>query len=220
MRKDVFKIDNNDNVDIKEESWRILRIMGEFVEGFESMAHYKNAVSIFGSARTPEDHKSYKLAYETAKLLSENAYTIITGGGPGIMEAGNRGAYEAGGDSIGLCIELPFEQKTNPYVKEEIKFRYFFARKVMFVKYAKAFVVFPGGFGTMDEMFEAITLMQTGILTKFPIIIMDIDYYHGLMEWVKNTMLKEKYINASDLDLFRYAKNAEEALNIIQNFYN
>ena len=135
------------------------------------------------------------------------------------MEAGNRGAYDAGGDSIGLCIELPFEQTTNPYVKEEIKFRYFFARKVMFVKYAKAFVVFPGGFGTMDEMFEAITLMQTGILSKFPIVIMDIDYYNGLMEWVKDTMLKEKYINASDLDLFNYAKTPEEALNIIQNFY-
>ncbi len=217
MRKDTF---NLDEMDITAESWRIFRIMGEFVEGFEEMAHYKNAVSIFGSARTPSDHPAYELAYDTAKLLSESGYDIVTGGGPGIMEAGNKGAYYAKGESIGLCIELPHEQSTNPYVKTEIKFRYFFARKVMFVKYAKAFVVFPGGFGTMDEMFEALTLMQTGILKKFPIIIMDKEYYNGLINWVTDTMLEDKYINKEDLDLFTYTDTPEKTLQVIKEFYN
>jgi len=217
MRKDTFSLDD---MDIKAESWRIFRIMGEFVEGFEEMAHYQNAISIFGSARTPSDHPAYELAFDTAKLLSENGYDIVTGGGPGIMEAGNKGAYYAKGESIGLCIELPHEQFTNPYVKTEVKFRYFFARKVMFVKYAKAFVVFPGGFGTMDEMFEALTLMQTGILKKFPIIIMDKEYYNGLMNWFSDTMLKDKYINKEDLDLFQYADSPEQTLQLIKDFYN
>ena len=217
MRKDTF---NLDDMDITAESWRIFRIMGEFVEGFEEMAYYKNAVSIFGSARTPNDHPAYELAYDTAKLLSESGYDIVTGGGPGIMEAGNKGAYYAKGESIGLCIELPHEQSTNPYVKTEIKFRYFFARKVMFVKYAKAFVVFPGGFGTMDEMFEALTLMQTGILKRFPIIIMDKEYYDGLINWVTDTMLKDKYINKEDLDLFIYTETPEQTLQVIKEFYN
>ena len=217
MRKDTF---NLDEMDITAESWRIFRIMGEFVEGFEEMAHYKNAVSIFGSARTPSDHPAYELAYDTAKLLSESGYDIVTGGGPGIMEAGNKGAYYAKGESIGLCIELPHEQSTNPYVKTEIKFRYFFARKVMFVKYAKAFVVFPGGFGTMDEMFEVLILRQTGILKKFPIIIMDKEYYNGLINWVTDTMLEDKYINKEDLDLFTYTDTPEKTLQVIKEFYN
>lgn len=217
MRKDTFSLDN---MDIKAESWRIFRIMGEFVEGFEEMAHYKNAISIFGSARTPTDHPAYELAYDTAKFLSESGYDIITGGGPGIMEAGNKGAYYAKGESIGLCIELPHEQTTNPYVKTEIKFRYFFARKVMFIKYAKAFVVFPGGFGTMDEMFEALTLMQTGILKKFPIVIMDREYYNGLMNWFTDSMLQDKYIDKDDLNLFQYSDTPEKTLQIIKDFYD
>lgn len=216
MRKDIFQVND---IDIKEESWRIFRIMGEFVEGFEEMAHHQNAISIFGSARTPEDHSMYTLAFETSKMLSENGYSIITGGGPGIMEAGNKGAYFAKMPSIGLSIELPFEQKTNPYVTTEIKFRYFFARKVMFVKYSKAFIIFPGGFGTMDEMFEVITLMQTNILKKAPIIIMSKDFHNGLINWLENVMLKEKYISENDLNLFTVAETPKEVLNIIKDFY-
>lgn len=215
MRRNTFELQD---MDATKEAWRIFRIMGEFVEGFETMANYRKCVSIFGSARTPSKHPAYEKAFETAKLLAENEYSIITGGGPGIMEAGNKGAYYAKGNSIGLCIELPHEQKTNPYVTEELRFRYFFARKVMFVKYAKAFIIFPGGFGTMDELFEAITLMQTNILQIFPIIIMDKDYYNGLIDWVKKTMLKENYISEEDLKLFHYAEKPEDVLKIIEDF--
>lgn len=217
MRRNIYELQD---MDMTKESWRIFRIMGEFVEGFETMANYPKAISIFGSARTPADHPSYILAFETARLLSENGYSIITGGGPGIMEAGNKGAYYAKGDSIGLCIELPHEQKTNPYVTEELKFRYFFARKVMFVKYAKAFIIFPGGFGTMDEMFESLTLMQTKILQKFPIVIMNRDYYKELIDWLSNNMVKEHYIDKEDLNLFHFAASPDEALHIITNFNN
>ena len=205
---------------MNEEAWRIFRIMGEFVDGFETMSIYNNAVTIFGSARTKPEHPHYKLAYETAKLLAENKYDIITGGGPGIMEAGNRGAFDANGNSIGLCIELPFEQKTNPYVKEEIKFRYFFARKVMFVKYAKALIVFPGGFGTMDEMFETLTLVQTKVLNKIPIIVVDKKFYTGLMNWIEKEMINEKYIDKEDLSLIYHTDDPKEVLSIINNFYN
>lgn len=215
MRHNIYA---EKETDYTQESWRIFRIMGEFVEGFETMATYKNCVSIFGSARTPVDHPHYKLAYETSKFIAEAGNTIITGGGPGIMEAGNKGAFDAHAPSIGLCIELPHEQHTNLYVTEEIKFRYFFARKVMFVKYAKAFIIFPGGFGTMDEMFESITLMQTGIVKEFPIIIMDRDYYDGLIKWIKKDMLENKYIGEEDLKLFQYAQTPKEALDIINNF--
>ena len=209
-----------EDLDMNEETWRIFRIMGEFVDGFETMSIYNNAVTMFGSARTKPDHPHYKLAYETAKLLAENKYDIITGGGPGIMEAGNKGAFDANGNSIGLCIELPFEQKTNPYVKEEIKFRYFFARKVMFVKYAKALVVFPGGFGTMDEMFETLTLVQTKVLNKIPIIVLDKKFYTGLMNWIEKDMINEKYIDKDDLNLMHHTDDPKEVLSIINNFYN
>ena len=230
LKRGLFPInDKNNNVDknveilqnsdMPNESWRIFRIMGEFVEGFETMSYYKNAVTMFGSARTSPDHPHYKLAYETAKLLAENKYDIITGGGPGIMEAGNKGAFDANAGSIGLCIELPFEQKTNPYVKEEIKFRYFFARKVMFLKYAKAVIIFPGGFGTMDEMFETLTLIQTKVLKSIPMIVMNYDYYNDLISWIKKDMVGEHYIDAKDLDLIQYAKTSQEALDIINNFY-
>lgn len=215
-RREEFELQN---VDMRDESWRIFRIMGEFVEGFETMSNYKNAVSLFGSARTSSDHKDYKLAYETAKLLSENKYEIITGGGPGIMEAGNKGAYDAGGDSIGLCIELPFEQSTNPYVKEEIKFRYFFARKVMFIKYSKAVIIFPGGFGTMDEMFETLTLIQTKVIKRMPLLVMGTDYYDKLLKWLREEMVDEKYINKEDLDLFKCSTKPQEVLDEINKFY-
>ncbi|WP_028329592.1 TIGR00730 family Rossman fold protein [Brachyspira alvinipulli] len=216
MRRETYELQNSD---MPNESWRIFRIMGEFVEGFETMSHYKNAVTMFGSARTSPDHPHYKLAYETAKLLGENKYDIITGGGPGIMEAGNKGAFDADAGSIGLCIELPFEQKTNPYVKEEIKFRYFFARKVMFLKYAKAIIIFPGGFGTMDEMFETLTLIQTKVLQNIPMLVMNYDYYNDLISWMKKDMIKEQYIDKEDLDLIQYVKTPQEALDIINNFY-
>ena len=216
MRKETYELQNSD---MPNESWRIFRIMGEFVEGFETMSHYKNAVTMFGSARTSPDHPHYKLAYESAKLLAENKYDIITGGGPGIMEAGNKGAFDANAGSIGLCIELPFEQKTNPYVKEEIKFRYFFARKVMFLKYAKAIIIFPGGFGTMDEMFETLTLIQTKVLQNIPMLVMNYDYYNDLISWMKKDMIKEQYIDKEDLDLIQYVKTPQEALDIINNFY-
>ena len=216
MRRETYELQNSD---MPNESWRIFRIMGEFVEGFETMSHYKNAVTMFGSARTSPDHPHYKLAYETAKLLGENKYDIITGGGPGIMEAGNKGAFDANAGSIGLCIELPFEQKTNPYVKEEIKFRYFFARKVMFLKYAKAIIIFPGGFGTMDEMFETLTLIQTKVLQNIPMLVMNYDYYNDLISWMKKDMIKEQYIDKEDLDLIQYVKTPQEALDIINNFY-
>lgn len=216
MRRETYELQN---ADMPTESWRIFRIMGEFVEGFETMSYYKNAVTMFGSARTHQDHPHYKLAYETAKLLGENKYDIITGGGPGIMEAGNKGAFDAGAGSVGLCIELPFEQKTNPYVKEEIKFRYFFARKVMFLKYAKAVIIFPGGFGTMDEMFETLTLIQTKVLQKIPILVMNESYYTNLVEWIKKDMLKEKYIDSEDLDLIQYVETPKQALDLINNFY-
>lgn len=209
-----------EDLDMNEEAWRIFRIMGEFVDGFETMSIYNNAVTMFGSARTKPDHPHYKLAYETAKLLAENKYDIITGGGPGIMEAGNKGAFDANGNSIGLCIELPFEQKTNPYVKEKIKFRYFFARKVMFVKYAKALVVFPGGFDTMDEMFETLTLVQTKVLNKIPIIVFDKKFYTGLMNWIEKDMINEKYIDKDDLNLMHHTDDPKEVLSIINNFYN
>ena len=215
MRKETYELQN---ADMPTESWRIFRIMGEFVEGFETMSYYKNAVTMFGSARTHQDHPHYKLAYETAKLLGENKYDIITGGGPGIMEAGNKGAFDAGAGSIGLCIELPFEQKTNPYVKEELKFRYFFARKVMFLKYAKAVIIFPGGFGTMDEMFETLTLIQTKVLQKMPILVMNEGYYTNLVEWIKKDMLKEKYIDSEDLDLIQYVETPKQALDLINNY--
>lgn len=185
----------------KTDTWRVLRIMGEFVEGFEALADIGPAVTIFGSARTPKGHPQREAAVEVARLLGESGFAIITGGGPGIMEAGNEGARKADALSIGLNIELPFEQHLNPYVDLSIDYRYFFARKTMLVKYAQAFVIFPGGFGTMDELFEALTLIQTGKVQNFPVILYGKAYWHGLLQWLKETMLAEGKISEKDLEL-------------------
>ncbi|MBF0121935.1 MAG: TIGR00730 family Rossman fold protein [Candidatus Omnitrophica bacterium] len=201
------------------DQWRIFRIMAEFVEGFDRMRKFEHSVTIFGSARLKSDHKMYRAAEETAKLLSRSGYAVITGGGPGIMEAGNRGAFLADGDSIGLNIELPFEQKPNPYIRTLVNFHYFFCRKVMFVKYAKAVVIFPGGYGTMDELFESLTLVQTGRMPKVPVILFGSYYWHGLLEWLKNMMLKDGCIDQNDLHLYHVVDDPKEAVKIINDFY-
>ena len=182
---------------------RLERIAGELRAGFEAMAPVGAAASFFGSARTPEDHPEYALARRTAKLVGESGMAVITGGGPGAMEAANRGARDAGALSIGLNIELPFEQGANPYCDIELEFHYFFARKIMFVRYASAFVVFPGGFGTMDELFEALTLVQTDKISAFPIVLVGTDYWQGLVDWLRERLLADGKISSGDLDLFR-----------------
>jgi len=202
-----------------DEAWRIFRIMAEFVDGFEELGNVKNAVTVWGSARVKEGDEWYKKAVEVGKLLVENGYTVITGGGPGIMEAANKGATLAGGNSIGLNIELPHEQKPNPYIKTLISFRYFFTRKVMFVKYAKGFIIFPGGFGTLDEFTEAITLIQTDRIHKFPVILFDNPYWSGLIKWMKENQLKRGYISPDDLLIFSTVDEPEEAIQQIKNFY-
>lgn len=193
------------------DAWRIFRIMGEFVEGFEEMAGLGPAVSIFGSARTRPGEPQYEACVETARLLGEAGFAVITGGGPGIMEAANKGAKEAGARSVGCNIELPFEQSGNPYVDVSIDFRYFFVRKTMFVKYAQAFVIFPGGFGTMDELFESLTLIQTGKVRVFPVVLVGRDYWGGLMDWLRDRMAAEGKISPKDLDLVLVTDDLEEA---------
>ncbi|TVR58395.1 MAG: TIGR00730 family Rossman fold protein [Spirochaetaceae bacterium] len=195
--------------------WRVFRIQGEFVEGFDRLATLGPAVTLFGSARTHEDHAWYRATVETARLLAESGLAVITGGGPGIMEAGNRGAKEAGGLSVGLGIELPFEQGVNPYVDIAVNFRYFFVRKTMLVKYAQAFVIFPGGFGTLDELFESMTLIQTGKISRFPIVLFGTEYWGGLLAWVRNTMLAHGNISAEDLDLITLSDSPEEVRDIV-----
>jgi len=202
-----------------EDPWRVFRIMAEFVEGFHAFSELGPAVTIFGSARTNKTHKMYKMAEETARLLVKEKYAVITGGGPGIMEAGNKGATKAKGGSIGLNIELPFEQKPNRYIKTLINFHYFFCRKVMFVKYAKAFVIFPGGFGTMDEFFESITLIQTERIEKFPVILVGSYFWKDLVGWLKDMMLKEKNISNEDMDIFQMVDSPEEVVKVIKKFY-
>jgi uncharacterized protein (TIGR00730 family) len=192
--------------------WRVLRIMGEFVEGFDTLADVRNAVCVFGSARTPESDAYYQRSLETARLLARQGFAIITGGGPGIMEAANRGAQEGNGLSIGCNIELPFEQGTNAYVQRSINFRYFFVRKTMFVKYSTAFVVFPGGYGTMDELFEALTLVQTGKVKQFPVVLFGAAYWQGLVDWLRERVAGEGKIAAEDLKLFRVTDQPEEAV--------
>lgn len=199
--------------------WRVLRIMGEFVEGFDSLAGIGPAVTIFGSARVAPDHPQYQAAITTARQLSEAGFAIITGGGPGLMEAANRGAREANGRSIGCTIELPFEAGANPYVDLEVRFRYFFVRKTMFVKYASAFVIFPGGFGTLDELFEALTLIQTGKVRNFPVILVGSAYWSGLIDWFRSTMLAEQKINAADLDLLTLCDDPAEICALVQQAY-
>ncbi|HEY1007275.1 MAG TPA: TIGR00730 family Rossman fold protein [Sphingobacteriaceae bacterium] len=215
--------ENRDWHEIKvTDSWQIFKIMAEFVDGFEKLARIGPCVSIFGSARTDKESPYYKLAEDCARLLTERGYGVISGGGPGIMEAANKGAYEAGGKSVGLNIDLPFEQFHNKYIDRDklLEFDYFFVRKVMFMKYSQGFIVLPGGFGTMDEMFEALTLIQTGKIARFPIVLVGTDYWKGLIDWVKAIMLEtEKNINAEDLNLFRLVDTAEEAAEHIFRFY-
>ena len=197
---------------VKTDSWRVLRIMGEFVEGFDTLSDVYNAVTVFGSARTPPDDPYYEKAVQTARMLAEEGFPIITGGGPGIMEAANRGAQEGNGLSIGCNIELPFEQGLNPYVERAINFRYFFVRKTMFVKYSTAFIVFPGGYGTMDELFEALTLIQTGKVKHFPVILFGSAYWAGLAEWLRERVAGEGKIAATDLRLFTVTDSPREAV--------
>lgn len=205
------------------DSWQIFKVMSEFVEGFEKMGKIGPCVSIFGSARTKESNPYYGQAVEIAQRLVKSGYGVITGGGPGIMEAGNKGAHMEGGKSVGLNIELPFEQFNNIYIDSDkiINFDYFFVRKVMFVKYAQGFIVMPGGFGTLDELFEAITLIQTEKIGKFPIVLVGKSYWQGLVDWVKNTMLEvENNISPKDLDLLQVVDTPEEAVKIINDFYS
>ena len=199
----------------KSDSWRVLRIMGEFVWGFDHLADVSDGVTIFGSARTQPDDPYYQKAVETARLLARAGIPVLTGGGPGIMEAANRGAKEAGGLSIGCNIELPFEQGSNPYLNRSLNFKFFFERKTMFVKYATAFIVFPGGYGTLDELFEALTLIQTGKVTHFPVILFGRAYWAGLVEWLARTVAEERKINPADLDLFRVTDDPAEAARIV-----
>jgi uncharacterized protein (TIGR00730 family) len=195
--------------------WRVMRIQSEFVEGFENLAGLGPAISVFGSARTEENHPTYQQAYDIGRRLAGNDYAVITGGGPGIMEAANKGAYEAGGVSVGLGIELPFEQALNPYLTLGIMFRYFFARKTMFLKYSQGFVVMPGGFGTLDELFEALVLGQTNKVTRFPIVLMGTEYWAGLFDWIKGSMLAQDYISEEDLTSIPLTDDAEEAISIL-----
>jgi uncharacterized protein (TIGR00730 family) len=201
------------------DAWRVFRIMGEFVEGFDTLARIGPAISIFGSARTKPDDPMYEAAQTTAKLLVDCGFAVITGGGPGIMEGANKGAAEAGGESIGLNIELPFEQGTNAFVKVSIEFNYFFVRKTMFVKYAEGFIVFPGGFGTMDELFEALTLVQTGKVRDFPIVLFGSEYWGGLREWLRDTMATHGNIAAKDLDYLTVTDSPEEAVRVMRSCY-
>jgi uncharacterized protein (TIGR00730 family) len=204
------------------DSWAIFKIMSEFVVGFEKLSKIGPCVSIFGSARTPRDHAHYKMAEDIAAKLVRHGYGVITGGGPGIMEAGNKGAYSEGGKSVGLNIELPFEQFNNIYIDRDklMSFDYFFVRKVMFIKYSQGFVVLPGGFGTMDEFFEALTLIQTNKIGKFPIVLVGKAYWQGLVDWIKSSLLSNNYINEEDLDLFCVVEDATEAVKVIDEFYN
>ncbi|MBK9400925.1 MAG: TIGR00730 family Rossman fold protein [Bacteroidetes bacterium] len=205
-----------------QDTWQIFKIMAEFVEGFEKMSRIGPCVSIFGSARTEADTKYYLLAEEIAYKLTVEGYGIITGGGPGIMEAANKGAQKAKGKSVGLNIKLPFEQSPNPFIDTDksITFDYFFVRKLMFIKYAQGFIVLPGGFGTMDELFESLTLIQTRKIGKFPIVMVGKDYWSGLIEWIKEVLVTEKYVNPDDLKLFTLVDSAEEAVNVIDSFYS
>ena len=203
----------------KEDTWRIFRIMSEFVDGFETLSKIGKAVTIFGSARTKPGTQFYKLADEVAYHIAKAGYAVITGSGPGLMEAANKGAQRAGGHSIGLNIHLPCEQKPNKYVDTVLGFRYFFVRKVMFVKYAKAFVILPGGYGTLDEFFEAITLIQTERIAKFPVILFNSQYWKPLLKWLKKTVYGHNHVDQADLDLFVLVDEPKEVAQVIKKYY-
>ncbi len=198
------------------ESWRLFRIMAEFVEGVETLSHIRPGVTFFGSARITPDDEAYQTAYEMAKAVAGAGYTIITGGGPGVMEAANKGAYEAGAQSVGLNIALPMEQRANPYVKTLLNFRYFFVRKVMFVKYSEAFIIMPGGFGTLDELFESVTLIQTHKTQPFPVILVGRAFWSPLLGWIRESLLAHGLISNGDLQILKHADTAEEVLAILR----
>ncbi|HSU94302.1 MAG TPA: TIGR00730 family Rossman fold protein [Gemmatimonadaceae bacterium] len=199
----------------RTDPWRVMRIMGEFIEGFDDLASVERGVSVFGSARTPPDDPQYLAAQETSRLLAEAGFSIITGAGPGIMEAANKGAKQGGGRSIGCNIELPFEQGANPYVDTLVNFRYFFVRKTMFIKYSSAFIIFPGGFGTLDEAFEALTLIQTGKIYQFPVILFGRHYWAGLIRWLQSRVLVERKISPGDMDLMLLTDDPAEAAHAV-----
>ena len=201
-----------------DNSWRLFKILAEFVDGFETLGDLYPAVTIFGSARVKPGDETYEKTYEIAKKLSLNGYNVITGGGPGVMEAGNKGAKEGGAKSVGLNIELPLEQRPNPYSTLSISFQYFFVRKVMFVKYAQAYIGMPGGFGTLDEIFEALTLIQTHRIKPFPVIMVGTQYWTGLLEWVRNALLSSKYISPDDLDLVTILDDPDEVVHTIKKY--
>ncbi len=203
------------------DSWSVFKVMSEMVDGFEKLGRIGPCVSIFGSARVKETHENYKLTEEIAYLLTKKGFGIISGGGPGIMEAANKGAHFAGGKSVGLNIELPHEQRANPFIDNDklLSFDYFFVRKVMFMKYSQGYIVLPGGFGTLDEMFEAITLIQTHKMVRFPIVLVKSSYWKGLMDWINKQVLEEDMISSEDMKLFRIVDTAEEAVGHIEKFY-
>ena len=212
---------NQFQVESNRELWSIFKVMGEFVEGYDSLLKIGPCISIFGSARTKPGTKYYEMAVKTAACIAENGFGVITGGGPGIMEAGNKGAYQAGGKSVGLGIELPREQGVNRYVSPEyeINFRYFFVRKVMFVKYAQGFIVFPGGFGTLDELFETLTLIQTEKIEKIPIVMVGVEYWKGLVDWIKDKLVEDGYISEEDTNLFFLTDDEDLAVKYVCDFY-
>jgi uncharacterized protein (TIGR00730 family) len=212
MRENQFVVDD---INVKD-TWRMFNIMAEFVEGFDVMPEVHPAVTIFGSARSGPRSAAYKTTVRMARLLVENGFNVISGGGPGVMEAANKGAAEAGGKSVGLHIQLPNEQQANKYANVRLDFKYFFIRKVMFVKYAVAYIIMPGGFGTLDELFEALTLIQTKRIRSFPVILMDSRFWSGFMDWLKGTLIKEKTISETDLEIFRVVDTPEEAVAIIK----
>ncbi len=203
-----------------DESWRVFRIMSEFVDGIETLSKLPSAVTFFGSARSKPEDKYYILAKDLASELAGQGFAIITGGGPGIMEAANRGALEAGGISVGVNIELPFEQKPNPYTNVQLTFRYFFVRKVMFIKYAIGYVIFPGGFGTLDELFEALTLIQTDKIRPFPVVLFGSEYWSGMIDWLNKTMVENKMIRSEDMSIFTVTDSIPEVVKILRSLYH
>jgi uncharacterized protein (TIGR00730 family) len=203
-----------------DESWRVFRIMSEFVDGIETLSKLPSAVTFFGSARSKPEDRYYILAKELASELAGQGFAIITGGGPGIMEAANKGALEAGGISVGVNIELPFEQKPNPYTNVQLTFRYFFVRKVMFIKYAIGYVIFPGGFGTLDELFEALTLIQTDKIRPFPVVLFGSEYWSGMIEWLNKTMVENKMIQPEDMSIFTVTDSIPEVVKILRSLYH